>query len=77
MTLRLGVIHAMGNDTTLPSRGKSLRAIGKSLECLHVSFDDFEVAEATYRGALAIRAHYGRAADKPRVFLNVASRIEL
>jgi hypothetical protein len=44
----------------------------------HVALvDDFEVAEATYRGALAIGAHYGRAADKPRVFLNVASRIEL
>ena len=31
VTLRLVVIHAMGNDTTLPSRGLGLRLVGKSL----------------------------------------------
>jgi hypothetical protein len=28
----LGVIHAMGDDTTLPSRGLRLRPMGKSSE---------------------------------------------
>jgi len=32
VTLRLGVIHAMGDHTTLPSRGLWLRRIGKSGE---------------------------------------------
>src|SRR5262249_29311051 len=37
VTLRLGVIHAMRDDTTLPSRGLWLRPIGKTSENLRMT----------------------------------------
>src|SRR5262249_49484608 len=37
VTLRLGVIHAMRDDTTVPSRGLGLRPIGKSSECFQLT----------------------------------------
>ena len=37
VTLPLGVIHAMGDDSTLPTRGLWLRPIGKWSECFQMT----------------------------------------